>query len=132
MKQALTQFSRYAIVGLASNAIGYVLYIALTRLGLGPKLAMSLLYGIGILQTFLFNKRWTFGHRGACGSVFARYCIVYGLGYVVNLLVLILLVDQVGLQHQWVQGVMILIVAVVLFTAQRYWVFPEELRGDAV
>ena len=72
MKKALTQFSRYAIVGLASNAIGYVLYIGLTRLGLGPKLAMSLLYGIGILQTFLFNKRWTFGHRGAHGSVFAR------------------------------------------------------------
>lgn len=131
MKQALTQFSRYAIVGLASNAIGYVLYIALTRLGLGPKLAMSLLYGIGILQTFLFNKRWTFGHRGAHGSVFARYCFVYGLGYAVNLLALILLVDQAGLQHQWVQGVMILVVAVLLFTAQRYWVFSEELRSDA-
>ena len=128
MKQALTQFSRYAIVGLASNAIGYVLYIALTRLGLGPKLAMSLLYGIGVLQTFLFNKRWTFGHRGAHGSVFARYCFVYGLGYAVNLLALILLVDQAGLQHQWVQGVMILVVAVVLFTAQRYWVFPRRIE----
>ena len=131
MKQALTQFLRYAIVGLASNAIGYVLYIALTRLGLGPKLAMSLLYGVGILQTFLFNKRWTFGHRGAHRSVFARYCFVYGLGYVVNLLALVLFVDQAGLQHQWVQGVMIVVVALLLFTAQRYWVFPDELRSDA-
>ncbi len=131
MKQALTQFSRYAIVGLASNAIGYVIYIVLTGLGLGPKLAMSVVYGIGILQTFLFNKQWTFGHRGAGGSVFARYCFVYGLGYVINLLALILLVDQAGLQHQWVQGVMILVVAVVLFAAQRYWVFPGELRSDA-
>ena len=131
MKQALTQFSRYAIVGLASNAIGYVLYIVLTGVGLGPKLAMSLVYGIGIVQTFLFNKRWTFGHLGAHGSVFARYCFVYGLGYVINLLALILLVDRAGLQHQWVQGAMILVVAVVLFAAQRYWVFPRELRSDA-
>ena len=131
MKKTLTQFSRYAIVGLASNAIGYVLYIALTGVGLGPKLSMSLLYGIGILQTFLFNKRWTFGHRGAHRLLFARYCFVYGLGYVVNLLALILLVDQAGLRHQWVQGVMIVVVAVLLFAAQRYWVFSEELRSDA-
>ena len=131
MKHALFQLVRYAIVGLASNAIGYGLYILLTAVGLGPKLAMSLLYGIGVLQTFLFNKRWTFGHQGAHGPVFVRYCIVYSLGYVVNLLTLIVLVDQAGLPHQWVQGVMILVVAVMLFTAQRYWVFPVAMRSDA-
>ena len=131
MKHALLQLVRYAIVGLASNAIGFGLYILLTAFGLGPKLAMSLLYGIGVLQTFLFNKRWTFGHQGAHGPVFVRYCIVYGTGYLVNFLALVVFVDQAGLPHQWVQGVMILVVAVLLFAAQRYWVFSEEFRSDA-
>ena len=131
MKHALLQLVRYAIVGLASNAIGFGLYILLTAFGLGPKLAMSLLYGIGVLQTFLFNKRWTFGHQGAHGPVFVRYCIVYGTGYLVNFLALVVFVDQAGLPHQWVQGVMILMVAVMLFTAQRYWVFAGALRRDA-
>jgi putative flippase GtrA len=123
------QFIRFAVIGFASNAIAYAIYIVLTRLGLGPKFAMSLLYGIGVLQTFVFNKRWTFGHRGAHRAAFFRYCMAYGLGYVINLLVLRILVDQQGYPHEIVQGVMILSLAVMLFLLQKYWVFPSnELR----
>ena len=130
MKPFSVQFARYSLVGIASNVIGYLMYIGLTKIGVGPKLAMSLLYGVGILQTFLLNKRWTFGHKSAHRSAFARYCIAYGLGYAVNMLALISLVDHMGLQHQWVQAVMILVVAIMLFAAQRYWVFAEESRDD--
>lgn len=130
MKRALIQFARYAIVGLASNAIGYGLYILLTRLSVEPKLAMSLLYGIGVLQTFVFNKRWSFRFAGAPAPALVRYAAVYALGYVINFMALILLVDHAGLPHQLVQGVMILVVAVMLFIAQRYWVFPHASRSD--
>lgn len=130
MKRTLTQFSRYALVGVASNAMGYVLYLVLTRLGLGPKLAMSLLYGIGVLQTFFFNKKWSFSFSGAAAPALVRYAAAYAIGYFVNLLALMLLVDQAGLPHQLVQGVMILVVAVLLFLAQRYWVFAHNSKGD--
>lgn len=84
---------------------------------------MSLLYGIGVAQTFLFNKKWTFGSTGAHGPALLRYCLTYGLGYVINLLVLILAVDRWGWPHQWVQGTMILSLAVLLFLLQKFWVF---------
>ena len=128
----MTQFVRYAIVGLASNLIGYLLYIVLTRLGLGPKIAMSLLYVVGVLQTFVFNKRWSFRFDGAPKPALVRYATIYALGYVINFLALMIFVDQIGLPHQLVQGVMILVVAVMLFIAQRYWVFPEAIRSDTV
>jgi putative flippase GtrA len=107
-----------------SNAIGYALYLGLTYFGIGPKLAMTLLYGVGVLQTFFFNKRWTFGHKGEYGPVLVRYCAAYGIGYAVNLLAFILLIDQGGLPHQLVQGVMIFFISGLLFLAQKYWVFP--------
>lgn len=130
MKVALTQFARYAVVGLASNAIGYVIYIALTNLGLGPKLAMSLMYAIGVLQTFVFNRNWSFRFAGAAAPALVRYALAYALGYVINLLALLLFVDRIGLPHQWVQGALIVVVAVMLFLAQRYWIFPQEARSD--
>lgn len=120
------QFVRYAVVGLASNAIAYVIYILLTRFGLGPKLAMSFVYGVGVLQTFVFNKRWTFGHWGAHSAVFFRYCIAYGAGYVINLISLLVLVDQHGYSHEIVQGSMIFFLAVMLFLLQKYWVFQSN------
>lgn len=126
------QFIRYAIVGLASNAIAYLIYIVLTRLGMGPKIAMSLLYALGVMQTFVFNKRWTFDHRGAHAAVFIRYCITYGLGYVINLMALFFLVDQQGYPHEIVQGAMIFSLAVMLFLLQKFWVFQtDELRMTA-
>jgi len=124
------QFFRYAVVGLASNVISYLLYLLATWLGVGPKMAMTWLYVLGVLQTFLFNKRWSFRFAGTGSSVLVRYATVYALGYVINFLTLMLLVEQAGLPHQLVQGMMILVVAVILFIAQRYWVFPQASKSD--
>ena len=121
-----SQFIRYLVVGLASNAVIYVGYLLLTQLGMGPKLAMSLLYGVGLLQTFVFNKKWSFRFEGAATPALVRYLVVYAVGYGVNFLAMMLLVDRAELPHQLVQGVMIFIVAIMLFSAQRYWVFPSH------
>ena len=117
------QVSRYVAVGVLSNLGLYGGYLALTFLGLGHKLAMSLLYAIGVLQTFLLNKRWSFGHRGAAGTPFLRYIVAYALGYAANFAALVLLVDVGGAPHQIVQGVMIVAVAAGMFVLQKYWVF---------
>lgn len=119
------QALRFAVVGLASNAVLYVVYLVLTGVGLGPKLAMTLVYAIGVTQTFLFNKRWTFNHVGRHDTAFLRYLTAYAGGYLVNLLVLAWLVDGLGYPHQLVQGIMILALAAALFLLQKFWVFPE-------
>lgn len=122
---ARSQFIRYVVVGLASNAVIYVAYLLLTQLGMGPKLAMSLLYGVGVLQTFVFNKKWSFRFDGAATPALVRYATVYAVGYVINFVVLMLLVDQMGLPHQWVMGVLVLFMAAFFFVAQKYWVFRQ-------
>lgn len=130
MTQTLTQLLRYGIVGLASNALGYLLYLGLTFMGVGPKLAMSLLYGVGVIQTFVFNKKWSFRFEGAATPALIRYVTVYGAGYVVQFVGLMVLVDQVGLPHQWVMGGLILFVAVLLFLSQKFWVFRQTSVAD--
>ena len=120
------QLSRYAIVGLASNAFGYLLYLLLTTVGMGHKTAMTLLYGVGVLQTFIFNKRWSFSHQGPTKTALRRYIISYCIGYAINYIALWGLVDKLGFPHQWVQVVMIFLLASMLFTLQRYWVFSTE------
>ena len=121
---ARKQFIRYALVGIGSNAVSYFVYIVVTWLGVESKMAMTWLYLLGAIQTFFFNKQWSFRFHGAPVPALARYAVVYGLGYVVNLLGLILFVDYAGMPHQAVQGTMIVMVAVLLFVAQKYWVFP--------
>lgn len=125
------ELSRYAVVGLASNAVGYFFYLLLTYAGMGHKLAMSLLYAVGVAQTFYFNRAWSFRHQGRFDSAFVRYIIAYGLGYVLNLGLLWLAVDRMHLPHQGVQAGAIVAVAVCLFLMHKFWVFAPSMRGGA-
>lgn len=135
MRATLGQIIRYGIVGLVSNAIGYLLYIIFTWIGFGPKLAMTLLYCIGVIQTFVFNKRWSFRFLGAATPALVRYASMYAIGYGVNFLTMLLLVDQVGFPHQLVMAGLVFFMAIFFFVGQKYWVFREvssSVLGDQV
>lgn len=131
MRTTLGQLLRYGIVGVLSNAVGYLLYLGITAAGMEHKLAMTLLYAVGVAQTFLFNKHWSFKHRGTHGPALVRYCASYALGYLINLVALLVLVDRLGYPHQIVQGVVILSLAVLLFLLQKFWVFRPTASHPA-
>ena len=125
-----TQLSRYAVVGLVSNVVLYGAYVLLTHWGVEPKLAMTVTFALGITQTFVMNKGWTFSYRGSNSHAYVRYWIAYGAAYVLNFLLLVVFVDRLGFPHQIVQGVLILAIASLLFVAQRFWVFrAAPLQG---
>lgn len=134
MKTTLGQMIRYGIVGVASNVVGYILYLVLTAAGVEHKLAMTLMYMVGVAQSFLFNKRWSFDNNGSHNHAFVRYVMSYGFGYIVNLTALYFCVDRLGWPHQAVQGVMVFVVAGLLFMLQKFWVFRTPLtsrqKGD--
>ena len=122
---------RFGVIGLTSNLVLYLLYLELTYLGLGHKFSMSLLYIVAVLQTFVLNKNWTFSHRGHLSATFMRYISLYAVGYLINLGVLIVMVDRLGYSHKWVQGMTVLVVAVLLFVMQKAWVFRSLGRSGA-
>jgi len=117
------QFARFGTVGLLSNLTVYLLYLGATALGVGHKTAMSVLYCLAVMQSFFLNRAWTFRHRGAAGAPLARYWALYAAGYLVNLGLLYALVDVAGFAHQLVQAVLIVLIAALTFTLQKYWVF---------
>lgn len=113
---------RFGVVGVVSNVLLYLLYLALTAAGAGHKAAMTGVYCLGVLQTYAANQRWTFGLSGG-PRAFARYWVVYGACYLLNLGLLVLLVDMAGLAHQPVQAFIIVLVALLTFLMQKHWVF---------
>ncbi len=123
------QLLRFLIVGIASNAVLYLLYLAATSVGIGHKCAMTGLFALGILQTFFFNKNWSFEDRGASSLTFLRYTMAYGFAYGINLAAMLVLVDRYHLSDRLVQAAMIVVVATFLFVVQRFWVFPPSRRS---
>lgn len=117
------QIFRFGIFGLVSNGLLYLLYLSLTAVNVGHKTAMTLVFSVGALQTFVFNKRWTFDHQGFVKLSFSKYLCAYCFCFFINLLGLSLFVDFLGYPHEIIQGVMVFFVGIMLFVLQRYWVF---------
>lgn len=120
---------RYGLVGIASNVGLYLAYLALLALGVGYQLAMTLAYATGVALGYLLHKSWTFRHQGRHVQAALRYGLVYLLGYGLNWVGLWWLVEHVGLHAGLAQAVMVVVVALVLFVAQRNWVFRQG-RGS--
>lgn len=114
---------RFAAVGAGSNLALYMLYLFMTWFGVGHKTAMTGLYLLGMVQTFVLNRAWTFDYRGNVRGAMWRFLVVYALGYLLNFGMLGIFVDVMSFPHQAVQAVAILVVAVMMFVMQRHWVF---------
>src|SRR5439155_8528095 len=114
---------RFGAVGLASNALLYLLYLAATAVGIEPKIAVTLIYLVGVLQTFMLNKRWTFQHEGHVRRTAARYWVAYVFSYAGNMVLVFIFVDMAGFDHRVVQGILVAVIGLALFALQKYWVF---------
>lgn len=125
-RQSAIQLIRYALVGVASNLIGYIIYLLITYLGGTPKLTMTLLYIVGATISFVGNSKLTFCHRGSYLGAGMRYAVVYCTGYLINIGILVVMVDILGYAHQYVQGCAILVVAGLLFLALKFFVFRQQ------
>jgi putative flippase GtrA len=123
----LQQLIRYAIVGLVSNGLLYLLYLGLTAIGVVPKVAMTIAYVIGTGQTFYVNRAWSF-NSSVGGSAFLYYATVYAAAYEVQWISMWKFIDQLGYPHQLVVFVQTFVVAGLIFLALRAWVF-RDVRG---
>lgn len=121
----LKELARYGVVGLVSNLLLYCIYLILTKYFFHYFIAMTMVYVVGVCQTFFFNKKWTFEHDGRASKPFVRYCLVYLFGYFFSAINLYFFVEVVGAPHYTVQAAIILVLAVLIFILQKKWVFAS-------
>lgn len=125
MKALIGRLVRYGLVGVVINVAGYLMYLLITWLGLGPKTTMSLLYGTGIALGYNGNRRFAFSYEGNYSASLVRYLFAHLCGYGLNFGLLHVFVDHLGYPHQIVQAIAIGIVAAFLFLSLNTFVFPR-------
>jgi putative flippase GtrA len=129
-RSVIAQMVRYGIVGVLTNLAGYLLYLAVTWLWLEPKLAVTVLYPVGVAAAYFGHARYAFTYRGGARRGWLRYLIAHALGYGANVLTLCVFADAIGFPHQAVQAAAIPLVAGVLFLLFKYFVFaPASPEG---
>jgi putative flippase GtrA len=126
--EELVQVLRYLAVGVLTNALLFSGYLLMSTFGIGAKTAMSVLYVPGVMLGFFGHRNFAFRHEGRIPVSMVRYFATYAFGYVLNFASLVVFVDMLLLPADYVVLVLIVVTAGILYTLQRFWVFPRDRR----
>ncbi|MAL78752.1 MAG: hypothetical protein CMN55_06500 [Sneathiella sp.] len=124
------QIIRFGIVGVLNNLLGYVIYLLLTYFWLDPKVAVTILYPIGVLVAYFSHAKYSFAHQGKHIWAIGRFFSSYFLCYWLNLSMLYLFSDRLGFPHQIVQAFAIVMVGGVLYLLLKFFVFWRHSTED--
>jgi putative flippase GtrA len=129
MREMIPQFIRFNIVGILNTGLTYAIYAGLVFIGVNHFVALGADYAVGIVFSFLMNKRLTFQVKGK-GSLwmFVRMVASYVLLLALNALILWALVDRGGVNTYLGQAFALAAVALLSFAAQRVVVFRVHRR----
>lgn len=118
------QFLKFGIVGVSNTLIFFAVYTLLLKaFGVWYVAASGIGFAVGAVNGFLWNRAWTFkGHVGDALTP-VRWFVVQTCGLLLNLGLVYLFVDGVGLGELVGQAVTIVIVTLVTFFANRAWTF---------
>jgi len=93
------QIIRFGLIGVLNTLVDAAAYFILSRSGLIPNLviAKGISYVIGVLNSFIWNKSWTFKSHVESRRVFLPFIMTNLLAVGINVGVMGLALDTVGL-----------------------------------
>jgi putative flippase GtrA len=114
---------RFGVTGVASVTAD-VGTLTLLHSGLGLGLLWSTLaaFGAGLLVNYSLNRNWTFRARADHRKTLIRYAVMVGFNFG-STLAIVLGLTHLGLYYLLSKLIAVATIAVVNFTASRYWVF---------
>jgi putative flippase GtrA len=117
---------RFGLVGVSNTALGFGLFWALHR-ALRAAAAQAIVYTLGTLWSYYWNRRWTFQSQGKVAGEASRFIGLQIAFMLLSSLLLALLVDRAHLPSWlcWfgVSG----LITVLNFVASRYWAFKPAV-----
>ncbi|HEX2016523.1 MAG TPA: GtrA family protein [Solirubrobacteraceae bacterium] len=122
----VAQFVKYGVVGIVNTLLSVALIVLGDRLGVWHIAAYAVAYGVGAINGYVVNRRWTFQASAPHSRLAVRYFVVQGAALLASTGLVYLLVDVAGMQH--VLGQLIAIATAVTggFFANRWWTFAQE------
>ena len=145
------QFSKFLVVGFLNFAISFAVFylffnywklsgpfygllgqtgknlesmiLQLGASSLDATLANIFGYGAGTINSFIWNKFWTFQVKYQAGTQFGRFILLNIACLVLSSLSLFIFTDFLGFSYGWIWFITMSVVTMANFSASKYWVF---------
>ncbi|MEG1874057.1 MAG: GtrA family protein [Angelakisella sp.] len=121
----LLKAGRFAIVGVANTLLDMGVFALLAQLlGWNVYLSQVVSYSVGTLNSYIWNRSWTFGSSQRFWSpALVKFLLLSVAMLLLSTGLLWLFYDQLGLHKLVAKGASVIITMVVNFVINRLWVF---------
>jgi putative flippase GtrA len=119
------QFARYLAVGAANTAISFVAYALLVSVSTPYAPAAAVAFGIGAVNGYVLNRRWTFSAADTTRARLAYVC-VQAAGALATGLLVWLCVHETAAGRIGAYVLAVPPVTVLMFLANRLWTFADR------
>ncbi|MBO6902995.1 MAG: GtrA family protein [Rhizobiaceae bacterium] len=127
----LGRLLRYMLVGCANTLIGLSVIFLGMALGLSPVPANAVGYAVGLIASYLLNRRFTFRSRVPLGPGALRYAAVVTCGYALNLAILLAALHVLSINAYIAQTLGVGAYFIAVYAGSSLFVFNDtDLRQD--
>lgn len=121
----LQQFSRFIFIGLFNTLLGYGTFLIFLDYS-SYIVSLIAAHVVGVLNSFIWNKYWTFRSVGLKRDEFIKFNIVYVIYFLINVAILTFLINDLNFSPQIGQLIALPILTFVSFAGQKYWSFKKN------
>ena len=122
------QLIRFGVVGASGYVVNLVAFaICLHVIKLDYKVALPIAYLAGTINNFIWNRRWTFGHKKEAHPVeqAIKFLIVSAVAFAVDYVIVIAFVHWTSMDKVFIQAIANILVIPVNFLGQKLWSFKK-------
>jgi len=120
----MRQFFRFLTVGVVNTLVGYgVIFAGMYLAKMSPESSNVAGYAVGLVASYVLNRKYTFNSRQDRRSEIVRFLIVFVIAYVSNFAVLLFLIYTIGMHEGASQVLAGVVYIVASFIMNKYYVF---------
>lgn len=129
ISEEIRQLGRFSIVGALNTMVDFAVFtIVCSFLGAGYIAGQAAGYGLGTLNSFIFNKAWTFQYENTdkkASSELLQFIIINIISFFISLISIKLLVNRLNLNEYLSKIIVIFITQLTNFFGYKLWVFKK-------
>lgn len=127
--QSIAQLVRYGLVGVSNTVVTLASYAMLIRVGTPSPLASAIGFGLGALNGYRLNRRWTFRVRAGGPAMLLRYLGLQAAGAAMSAAGVALVLADLAVARMGAEVVVLPVVTLFTYLLASRFVFREPTRA---
>ena len=126
-KEFLYQAMKFGIVGVLNTLLTlFIIWICLRLFHWSDTVSNVVGYGLGVINSFFWNRKWTFAYKGKLSTSFTKFIVVFIVSYLVQLGVLQLLLRYLHTDNYYCHLLAMVVYTVINFSLNKIFTFKNK------